>query len=384
MTIFRIHPRTATVVACVGIARAVVAIVVLLVALAPVLHAEAAPARASQRVTSVAVFPVENLSGGGVPADDVRRFLIDSLTSQGISVLGNGALDEFMTRHRVRYAAGIDTATAEALRQEAGVDGVLFASIELSSEAVPPKVALMGRLVSLAGVPTVVWSDDAGLAGDDAPGFFELGLVNDFAELQARALDRLAGSLLAFIKSGDIRTDLKRASKFRPKSWYRDIAIDPGRTYTVAVVPFFNLSERRNAGEILAWLFMRHLSALPRFRVLETGVIRAQLLDARIIMDAGLSIRDAETVAALIDADFVLGGRVTRYEDYEGPGGRARVEFSTVLIEKKSRKVVWSSDSYNDGLDGVRFFERGTTRTAHAMATQMVRLTAEMIAGRER
>jgi hypothetical protein len=45
---------------------------------------------------------------------------------------------------------------------------------------------------------------------------------------------------------------------------------------------------------------------------------------------------------------------------------------------------VWSSDSYNDGKDGVRFFERGTSRTAHAMATQMVRLTAEMIAGMER
>jgi len=60
------------------------------------------------------------------------------------------------------------------------------------------------------------------------------------------------------------------------------------------------------------------------------------------------------------------------------------VEFSTALLETKSRRVVWSSDSYNEGSDGVRFFERGSSRTAHAMATQMVRLTAEMIAGRDR
>ena len=41
-----------------------------------------------------------------------------------------------MTRHRVRYAAGIDAATAEALQQETGVDGVVIASVELSSDSV--------------------------------------------------------------------------------------------------------------------------------------------------------------------------------------------------------------------------------------------------------
>jgi TolB-like protein len=142
----------------------------------------------------------------------------------------------------------------------------------------------------------------------------------------------------------------------------------------VAVVPFFNLSERRNAGEILALHFIRHLSAFRQFRVVDAGVARQPLLDARIIMDGGLSISDAETVAALIEADFVLAGRVLRYEDYDGPAGRIGVDFSTVLIERKSRKVVWSSDSYNDG----------STKTAHAMATQMVRLTTELIAGRDR
>jgi hypothetical protein len=150
------------------------------------------------------------------------------------------------------------------------------------------------------------------------------------------------------------------------------------------VVPFFNMSERRTAGEVLAMLFVRHFSALPQFCVVDPGVVRQQLLDARVIMDGGLSLSDAETVAAPVDADFVLSGRVTRYVDYEGPSGLARVEFSTVLIDKRSGKVVWSSQSANDGRDGIGLFERGMSKTAHAMATQMVRLTAEMIAGRSR
>jgi hypothetical protein len=330
------------------------------------------------------VFPVENLSGVSAPAGDVRRHLTDSLARQGVPVLDDDALDAFLARHRVRYTAGIDTATAESLRQETGVDAVVIASIELSSELAPPKVALMARLVSIADVPTVVWADDAGMAGDDAPGWLGLGLVEDHQTLLSRALERLAGSLLDYVKTGKAGTGPRSASKFRPKMSYRSPAIESGKTYSVAIVPFFNLSERQHAGEILALLYMRHLSDFTQFRVAEAGVTRRQLLEARIIMDGGLSLSDAETVAALVDADLVLGGRVIRYLDYEGPGGRASAEFSTVLIERKSRRVVWSSSSYNDGGDGVRFFERGITRTAHAMATQMTRLTVEMIAGRDR
>ena len=335
-------------------------------------------------MATVAVFPVENLSGGSVPADEVKQFLVRTAQSAGIRVLDAAALDAFMTRHRIRYAAGVDDATGRYLREEAGVDGVLVASFEFSNETVPPKVALIARLVSLKAAPTVAWADDAGVAGDDAPGLFGLGTVNDYKTLQKRALDRIAGSLVTYLKTGERVAGPAGASKFRPKTSYRKISLEAGKTYTIAVAPFFNLSERRTAGDILALLFMRHLSSLPQFCVVDPGVVRTQLLDARVIMDSGLSLSDAETVAAPVDADFVLSGRVSRYVDYEGPSGLTRVEFSTVLIDKRTRKVVWSSQSDNDGRDGIGLFERGLSKTAHAMATQMVRITTDLIAGRGR
>jgi TolB-like protein len=343
--------------------------------------AVASPAAAGESIGVVAVFPVENLSAGSAPVVETRSLLIEALVSRGIRVLRSDVLDEFFARHRVRYTAGLDVATAEALRRETGVEAVLVASVELSLAAVPPKVALMARLVSIDGVPVVAWADDVGLAGDDAPGLFDLGLVDDYRELHAAAMRRLTASLLAYLQARMPPSHRRAAAKFQPRSHYRAISLEPERRYTVAVVPFFNLSPRRNAGEILALLFARHLAALPPFRVLDTGVIRRQLIDARIVMDAGLSLVDAETVAALVDADFVLAGRVIRYDDYEGVGVIPRVEFSAVLIDRSTRRVVWSSDSDNQGSDGVRFFERGASRTAHVMATQMVQLTSEMIAG---
>ncbi len=336
-----------------------------------------------ERIAAVALFPVENLTSGSIPAAEVRQFLIDQFAAEGVRVLDDEALDEFMARHHVRYDAGIDGATAVLLRQETGVDGVVIASVELSNHIAPAKVALFVRLVSIKTAPEVVWAEDIGMAGDDAPGLFDLGVANDYQAVLTRAFDRLGSSLIPYLRTGRIDTKLKPASTFRPKSHYRNLTIEPDRPYSVAVVPFFSLSPRRNAGDILALHFLRHLSGFQQFRVIDPGVARRQLLDARIIMDGGLSISDAETVAALIEADFVLTGRVLRYEDYDGPAGRTAVEFSAVLIERKSRRVVWSSRSDNEGSDGVGLFERGTSKTAHTMATQMVRITAELMAGRE-
>jgi TolB-like protein len=341
-------------------------------------------ADARQKIATVAVFPVENLTGKSFDGEEVRAFLARTLAANGIAVVPPDVLEGFMARHRVRYTAGIDAGTAAALRKEAGADAVLFASIELAQVAVPPKIALIARLVSLAEPPTVLWADDVGLAGDDAPGLFELGIVNDYPVLLARAVERITGSLLRYVGGGNAPAATKAASKFRPKSAYRRLELATGRRYTIAVVPFVNLSARRNAGDVLALLFMRHLASLGEFQVVERGATRQQLLDARIIMDGGLSLSDADTVAALIEADFVLGGRVVRYDDYEGAASSPRVEFSTVLIDRRSRKVVWSSASYNEGNDGVGAFGRGGTRTAHAMATQMAWLTTQMIAGTKR
>lgn len=341
-------------------------------------------ASAGEPFAAVAVFPIENLTDGAIPAGAVMQVLRERFAAEGVAVLDAQALEAFMARHRVRYAAGIDEATAELLRQETGVDGVVIASVAFTSAMVPPKVALFARLVSIKATPVVVWAEDSGLSGDDAPGWFDLGLVDDHDVLLDRALGRLGDSLVAYLRSGRMETDRTYASKFKPKSAYRGLTLEPGRSYSVAVVPFFNLSGRRNAGEILALHFIRHLSVVPGFRVVDTGVVRQQLLDARIIMDGGLSISDADTVAALTQADVVLTGRVLRYDDYDGPAGRTGVEFSALLIDRKTRRVVWSSDSYNDGRDGVGFFERGASRTAHAMATQMARLTIELMAGRGR
>jgi len=60
----------------------------------------------------------------------------------------------------------------------------------------------------------------------------------------------------------------------------------------------------------------------------------------RIILDQGVSLSDADSIAGLLNADLILGGDVTDYEDSPGSVGVPRVSFSAQLIEKKA--VRWS------------------------------------------
>ena len=64
-----------------------------------------------------------------------------------------------MLKHRLRYVAGIDRATARELKWETGAGALLITVLELYSEELPPKISLASRLVSTGSDPTILWMD---------------------------------------------------------------------------------------------------------------------------------------------------------------------------------------------------------------------------------
>lgn len=336
--------------------------------------------RIEQGKFSIAVFPVENLSGTMAPLRDIRGLCISQLKKRGFPILEEEALEKFMERNRIRYTGGINKAVAQAFKNETGVGGVLITSLELYNEVNPPKIALTSRLVSTGDDPIILWIDGAGLAGDDSPGILGLGLIEDPRVLLEKAIGRLAGSLENYLgkksKSENIRSARR---KFRPKVSYRSEVFDPNSKYTVAVAPFLNFTGRKNAGEILELQFIRNLKKSDQFDVVEPGVVRQQLLTLRIITPEGISLANADALFPLLNADLILAAYVVEYDDYQGIFGKPKVDFFAQLIERKSRSIVWSSVSHNEGDDGVFFFDRGRVNTAHVMASQMTQWITEMM-----
>jgi TolB-like protein len=323
----------------------------------------------------IAVLPVYNLSGTPAPLQAIRQSFIDTLKKQDVKLLAELELEQFIFRHRLRYIGGINRNIAKTFQQETKAGAVLITSVELYNNISPPKIALACRLVSTGTTPEILWGESVGLAGHDAPGLFELSLIEDPQLLLEKAIMHLSASLRDYlIFRQKTSFSPKKRKKFRPKVSYLSPILDPSLKYTVAILPFNNKSERKYAGEIMSLHFIRQLQKIENFRVIEPGMVRQTLLRSRIIMYDGMSLSDADAIFARLHVDLILGGRILDYQDYQGPTGKPSVNFSASLIERQSREVVWSCKSYHKGDEGVWFFDLGKINTAHSLSTEMVQL----------
>ncbi len=331
---------------------------------------------AAPRASRVALFPPANLSGASVPMAELRAGLEAALRDEHVALVEPAALEEFLARHRIRNTSGVDREAALAAAAELGADGVLVALVELYQRAGPAKLGVTLRLVTTGAEPAIAWIDGRSRTGDDSPGLFDLGLA-DYPELQARVLRGLAASFAAWRDGAGPRAPAcAPSSRFRPRIAFRAPALERAGRASVAVLPFLNETQRRSAGEVLALEFARQLEASGRFRVIEPGLVRDELLRYRIVMESGVSLDAARVVSALLHADLVLAGTV---RDYQDGGDAPGVDFTTVVLESKNDEVVWQSTSHNRGDDGVFFFDAGRVSTAGELGCRMAGGVVELL-----
>ncbi len=332
--------------------------------------------RAPAAAFRLAVLPIDNLSAAGAPLKRISSALEQALARRGIEVVCGDAIATFLRDHRIRSVSGIDAASARAARDERGVDGVLVTTLETWATQPFPRLGLAMRVVAASEEPEVLWVDGTTLAGDDSPGLFGLGFVRSMDRIERRVLDRLSGSLRAWLDG-----DAPRASacpsdrRFAPKVAYRAPQLANDRRYTVAVLPFVNESDRRHGGEIVALEFLRQLHAQERFTVVEPGEIREQILRYRLIMEGGVSLDYAMLLLRVLRADVIVAGTVREYQDGDPP----RVSFTALALERETERIAWEATSFGNGNDGVFFFDAGYVNTAADLACRMARRSTEQM-----
>jgi len=326
----------------------------------------------------IAILPVENLSGVSAPLAEITQLIAEESRDGEFTLVEEPALAAFMRAHRLRYTGGVSLATARAGREEIGADAILVTSLETFREGPLPRVTLHCRLVSTGEDPTILWADSVGMAGDDAPGLLSLGLITEARPLLKKAVRCLVDSLLAASRGwreagGFTATGVtaRYPRRFRPRTQFRSHVLDASKQYTVAVIPFLNVSERKYADKILALHFVNELRRHTDVTVVEPGLVRERLLTTRAIMAGGpsLAVADLFFHQELPAVDLILSGEVFDYQDRERV---AKVDFSVQVFEKTARQVVWFSRSYNRGDEHVVFFDLGRQRTAHGLITRMV------------
>jgi TolB-like protein len=355
---------------------------------------------AERRGELIAVLPVDNLTGWIAPLDTVGAMVRAQLDRRGFRIVDDQILAKVMKRYRIRNTGSLDARVSGALMEGTGAAGVLLTSLEAFYDGESPRISLLSRLVVGGDRPEIAWIDGVGLAGDSHPGLLALGRVTEIDDLLEMAAGCLVDSLArSFFEkevpdSPGVRTEFNQCNSrgdvvylppevegkknFRPRNSFGSPIADGDKRYSVAVIPFLNMSQRKNAGSILGLHFVNHLFRNESLAVVEPGRVRQELLEHRVVMAAGPSLENANVLSSdeSLGVDLVLSGVVF---DYQDAVGIPKVDFSVTMIEKESSRVVWSSRSHASGKDGVRFFDLGMVHTAHQLASEMVRGTSEAL-----
>lgn len=381
----------------------------------------------------IALFPIENLSGMPAPLRDIAAELHASLRGRGVNLVEPALVEAFIDKQRVRYLGAVDEKMAASLKRELQVDAVLIATLELYIDVFPPKISMVSRLVSLHEPPEIVWMNSIGMTGDDSPGFLGLGIIESIEKLRKKGVQTLTASFQNFAENPPKRekriafktlreereftiNDLIRGiesntwlfpvlqesrneyvsfrpsqkrpknlsggptiSRYQPFVWYssRDPLIEQERS--MALVPFTDRTTRKHAGELQLLHIARQIVNDGSFRVLELGVVRDKMLNMHVVMGNGISHPYVDLLSIALDVDILMGGVVFDYLDTVGSGTYPKNAFSLQMFDRDTRKILWSSHSYNQGNDGVWFFDKGVINTAGTLNDRMSRAAIDLL-----
>jgi len=141
------------------------------------------------------------------------------------------------------------------------------------------------------------------------------------------------------------------APKTRISENYHNPDVDFSLLQTIAVMPFANLTSDQMAGERVRNTFINSLFSTGALYVIPAGEVARGISRAGIDNPWSPSAEDAAKLAAIVGADSVITGAVTEYGEVRSGATTANViSVSMQMIEKESRKVIWSASSTRGGI----------------------------------
>ncbi len=142
----------------------------------------------------------------------------------------------------------------------------------------------------------------------------------------------------------------------------------------VAVIPFFNISGSRDAGTIVADIYVTELFNDERYKIEEPGNVRQFVIQEGILNLGELSLDRIAILGRRLGVDGVFIGTIEEYAT--GRFGVPVVSMNVRLVESDTGRVVWSARHKRTGDDYVIVFDFGRVSTPPMLAQKM---TKEML-----
>lgn len=132
---------------------------------------------------------------------------------------------------------------------------------------------------------------------------------------------------------------------------YRDPKMDFGSIYTVAVMPFTNLSTSQTGADRTRDVLMTMLLATGDVYVVPPGEVARQVMAAGIANPASPSTEETMKVGKLLKADAIVTGVIREYGEVRSGAVSANVlSMSIQITEIQTGKVVFTASSTRGGI----------------------------------
>ncbi len=143
-----------------------------------------------------------------------------------------------------------------------------------------------------------------------------------------------------------------------------------GRLKKIAVLPFYNISGRRDAGRMVADTYVTELFKSGRYDVEEPGNVLQFMIREHVDTVGEMEIERIKILGRRLGVDAVLVGTVEEYDD--GLRGVPTVSITARMVDSRTGRIVWSGHNKRRGDEYIIAFGVGMVRSASALSQKVI------------
>lgn len=141
----------------------------------------------------------------------------------------------------------------------------------------------------------------------------------------------------------------------------------------VAVLPFYNISGYRDAGKIIANVFVTEMFKSGRFRVEESGNIVQFMIQERIDTIGEIEVERLTILGKRMGVDAVMTGTVEEFAEGGSAYSTPIVSITARMIDSNTGKLIWSGQNKRKGEDYIIVLDLGEVKSVTTLAQKVVK-----------
>jgi hypothetical protein len=318
---------------------------------------------------TVALLPLENLSGDERAGADVAAVLARALFARGYGVVRGEAMETALEKERVRHLDSLPGDVRGRLAGALGASLLLTGAVYTYADGPSAMLAFSVRAVDAAG--TARWAGVFGFTARDTEGLLGTG--------RAATLDALLRDIAARVERDLPAPGETAAARPRGKPlhlggarWFAAAALRGTEPRRVAVLPPEGFAPDPRAAGIVAHLLAIRLRDAG-LDVVEPADLRAAMRAEGVRSFRGLDPGQLRRVAEQVGAALFLRGSVYAWRDSSAQGGGSpEVSLELSLVDVVRERVLWTGQHARKGGDYALLLQRGTVTSAVALADRVV------------